>query len=62
MDKICCNCANHETFTDEIDGEYYDDGCLCHHVLGDKEFHINCCYEYTSSENFKECIYFEESQ
>ena len=30
MSKFCVTCKHHEQYWDEIDGDWYDDGCVCH--------------------------------
>lgn len=43
----CFGCKYHETFLDEIDGEWFDDGCVCNNEQAEKEDrHIKCCWEY----------------
>ena len=33
-DGICANCIHHDEHIDLVNGEYYPDGCFCHHEEG----------------------------
>jgi hypothetical protein len=57
---MCGYCKYHVGFFDEIDGEYIDDGCLCHHKKADEEgYHLKCCFEYEDKPE-DNCPYFED--
>lgn len=54
----CFGCKWHETFSDDINGESFDDGCICNNEKAESENrHIKCCLEYGGKE---ECHYKEE--
>jgi hypothetical protein len=57
-DKTCGFCEHHETYEDEINGEYIDDGCLCHCEQADK-YHIDNCFLF-SNRPTGDCPYFKE--
>lgn len=53
----CFDCKYHETFSDDIDGESFSDGCLCHNEKAEKyNMHFKCCGEYNGKD---ECPYKE---
>ena len=33
----CFGCKWHEAFSDEIDGEWFNDGCVCNNEQAEKE-------------------------
>ena len=51
----CSNCTFHVIYWDEIDGEFYHDGCMC---TIDKEEHLHNCSDF--DDEFKGCPYFQE--
>lgn len=54
----CFVCKWHETFSDEIDGEWISDGCVCNHEQAEEENrHTKCCWDYNGKEK---CPYKEE--
>ena len=54
----CFGCKWHETFSDEIDGEWFSDGCICNNEQAEKEdMHTKCCWDYNGKEK---CPYREE--
>jgi len=56
-EKACYLCEYHNSYENEIDGIFYDDGCTCSHREGDKQFHGKTeCYSKT------ECPYFKERE
>lgn len=56
----CFGCKWHETFSDEIDGGWFSDGCICHHEQAKLEdMHIKCCWDYNGKEK---CPYREEDE
>ena len=55
----CFECKWHETFSDDVDGGSYNDGCVCHNEKAESEDrHFKCCYEYNGKEK---CQYKEEN-
>lgn len=53
----CIGCKYHETFSDDIGGESFEDGCLCHNERAEAgDMHLKCCSGYSGSE---ECPYKE---
>lgn len=43
----CCDCIYHETFSDDVEGESFDDGCVCLNERAEKENrHLECCWKY----------------
>lgn len=54
----CFNCKYHEVFWDEIDGERFDDGCICNHEQAEiEDRHTKCCWDYNGKEK---CPYKEK--
>ena len=50
----CSDCEHHEAFADEIDGAWYDDGCVCR--AKDDAWHTRCCREYRDNpEDASQC-------
>ena len=48
----CFDCKYHETFSDNIEGESFNDGCLCHNEEAEeKDMHFKCCREYEGKES-----------
>jgi hypothetical protein len=60
MEKTCMECIYHEVYLDEIDGEYFNDGCTCDNVEINEEYHEGNCCEYVLNGKYKGCPYFEE--
>lgn len=62
MSKVnfCEFCDHHKVYIDELEGNYYHDGCICDVDIPDSEhFHKNNCTEHVNSELRSECPYFK---
>lgn len=54
----CIDCEYHETFSDDMGEESFNDGCICHNEKAESEdMHFKCCCEYGGKES---CPYKEE--
>lgn len=58
--KNCINCEYHDDYWDEDEDMFYDDGCVCNHERGDKEYHCDICYKYSNNEKKLKCKYYKE--
>ena len=58
--KSCRSCVFHETYWDEIDGEMFDDGCVCNNDEGEK-YHFDNCDEYNKPP-FKGCPFWADKE
>lgn len=63
--RTCDDCQHHATFTDEIDGRFYDDGCVCYnHEPGTGDvWHLRCCTGYEAGpEDAAQCPGYSEGE
>jgi len=58
-ESICSSCTYHEEYEDEIDGDLYDDGCVCTNEKAQKpiNYHLKNCYS-----NSNDCPYFKSKE
>lgn len=63
MNTTCNNCEYHEEYYVNDGIDFYNDGCVCHHEKGDREYHIYNCMEYVfDGEQLMGCPYFKEKE
>lgn len=60
--NTCVECDYHETYLEEDNGEYYDEGCYCNHEEGNNKYHIDNCIEFVTNGKYKGCPYFKDEE